>query len=190
MKEKWITSIKIEFVLFISCLLGYLHSCFFYHSFCCTVKTRPYFCSHVMHPPPPLSSLILSLSVRMYMSPSAPALECESSPLPSAYLPHHLRPGMATRSKTPSPLHVSQSDSAMLRKYVSFSGELLLAASGRTHPINLDLWPWGAVTSFSVTTPTPVLFHARFWYKILTNVYLDVYLHNGRTMWCLMSSLI
>ncbi|KAI7802421.1 putative C2 domain-containing protein 5-like [Triplophysa rosa] len=69
-------------------------------------------------------------TVRMYLCPSAPALECESSPLPSAYLPHHLRLGMATRSTTPPPLHVSQSDSAMLRKCVSFSEELLLAASG------------------------------------------------------------
>ncbi|XP_067246056.1 C2 domain-containing protein 5 isoform X9 [Chanodichthys erythropterus] len=37
---------------------------------------------------------------------------------------------MAPRSTTPPPLHVSQSDTAMLRKSVSFSEELLLAASG------------------------------------------------------------
>nr|XP_055029850.1 C2 domain-containing protein 5 isoform X5 [Misgurnus anguillicaudatus] len=69
-------------------------------------------------------------TVRIFMSPSSPALECESSSLPSAYLPRHLWPGMATRSTTPPPLHVSQSDTAMLRKCVFFSEELLLAASG------------------------------------------------------------
>ncbi|XP_051580887.1 C2 domain-containing protein 5-like isoform X4 [Myxocyprinus asiaticus] len=69
-------------------------------------------------------------TARIYLSPSSPALESESSPLPSAYLPRHLWPGMASRSTTPPPLHVSQSDTAMLRKSVSFSEELLLAASG------------------------------------------------------------
>ncbi|XP_052008239.1 C2 domain-containing protein 5-like isoform X3 [Xyrauchen texanus] len=69
-------------------------------------------------------------TARIYLSPSSPALESESSPLPSAYLPRHLWPGMASRCTTPPPLHVSQSDTAILRKSVSFSEELLLAASG------------------------------------------------------------
>ncbi|XP_043120497.1 C2 domain-containing protein 5 isoform X2 [Puntigrus tetrazona] len=69
-------------------------------------------------------------TVGIFLCPSTPALESESSPLPSAHLPRHLRPGMASRSTTPPPLHVSQSDTAMLRKSVSFSEELLLAASG------------------------------------------------------------
>lgn len=138
-----------------------------------------------------LSSLILSLSVKMYLCPSSPALECESSLLPSAYLSRHLRPGMATRSTTPPPIHVSQSDTAMLRKCVSFSEELLLAASGRTHPINLDLWPWAAVTASSVTTPTPELSpaecHGRFFaYIILTKfLLLFAYTHFWATVeWC------
>ncbi|XP_026120946.1 C2 domain-containing protein 5-like isoform X5 [Carassius auratus] len=69
-------------------------------------------------------------TVGIFLCPSAPALEYESSPLPSAHLPLHLRPRMASMSSTPPPFHVSQSDSAMLRKSVSFSEELLLAASG------------------------------------------------------------
>ncbi|KAI2653368.1 C2 domain-containing protein 5 [Labeo rohita] len=69
-------------------------------------------------------------TVGIFLCPSSPALESESSPLPSAHLPRHLRSGMASRSTTPPPLHVSQSDSAMLRKSVSFSEELLLAVSG------------------------------------------------------------
>ncbi|XP_051726060.1 C2 domain-containing protein 5 isoform X5 [Ctenopharyngodon idella] len=69
-------------------------------------------------------------TARIFLCPSSPALESESSPLPSAHLPRHFRPGMASRSTTPPPLHVSQSDTAMLRKSVSFSEELLLAASG------------------------------------------------------------
>ncbi|XP_051952865.1 C2 domain-containing protein 5 isoform X2 [Xyrauchen texanus] len=69
-------------------------------------------------------------TVRIYLSPSSPALVSDSSPLPSAHLPRHLRPGMSSRSTTPPPLHVSQSDTAMLRKSMSFSEELLLAASG------------------------------------------------------------
>ncbi|XP_059421293.1 C2 domain-containing protein 5-like isoform X2 [Carassius carassius] len=69
-------------------------------------------------------------TVGIFLCPSAPALEYESSPLPSAHLPLHLRPRMASMSSAPPPLHVSQSDSAMLRKSVSFSEELLLAASG------------------------------------------------------------
>lgn len=103
-------------------------------------------------------SLILSLSARIFLSPGTPALESESSSLPSVHLPHHFRPGMASWSSTPPPLHVSQSDTAMLRKSVSFSEELLLAASGRTHPL-LPLWPLtlGAGIASSVTTPTAVL---------------------------------
>ncbi|TRY58631.1 hypothetical protein DNTS_024782 [Danionella cerebrum] len=66
-------------------------------------------------------------TVRIFLCPSTPALECQSSPLPSAHLPLHLR---ASRSSTPPPLHVSKSDTAMLRKSVSFSEELLLAATG------------------------------------------------------------
>lgn len=111
--------------------------------------------------------LILSLSARIFLCPSSPALESESSPLPSAHLPRHFRPGMASRSTTPPPLHVSQSDTAMLRKSVSFSEELLLAASGRTHPL-LSQWPLtlGAVIASSVTTPQPLCcplaeYHAR-----------------------------
>ncbi|XP_073785047.1 C2 domain-containing protein 5 isoform X5 [Danio rerio] len=69
-------------------------------------------------------------TVRMFLCPSTPALESISSSLPSTHMPCHLRPGMASRSSTPPPLHVSQSDTAMLRKSVSFSEELLLAASG------------------------------------------------------------
>ncbi|XP_048024037.1 C2 domain-containing protein 5 isoform X3 [Megalobrama amblycephala] len=69
-------------------------------------------------------------TARIFLCPSSPALESESSPLPSAHLPRHFRPRMASRSTTPPPLHVSQSDTAMLRKSVSFSEELLLAASG------------------------------------------------------------
>ncbi|XP_042600415.1 C2 domain-containing protein 5 isoform X18 [Cyprinus carpio] len=69
-------------------------------------------------------------TVGIFLCPSTPALESESSPLPSAHLPCHLRPGMASRSTTPPPLHISQSDTAMLRKSVSFSEELLLAVSG------------------------------------------------------------
>ncbi|XP_056092025.1 C2 domain-containing protein 5 isoform X8 [Rhinichthys klamathensis goyatoka] len=69
-------------------------------------------------------------TARIFLSPSTPALESESSSLPSVHLPHHFRPGMASWSSTPPPLHVSQSDTAMLRKSVSFSEELLLAASG------------------------------------------------------------
>ncbi|XP_016364747.1 C2 domain-containing protein 5 isoform X3 [Sinocyclocheilus rhinocerous] len=69
-------------------------------------------------------------TVGIFLFPSTPALESESSPLPSAHLPHHLWPGMASRSTTPPPLRLSQSDTAILRKSVSFSEELLLAASG------------------------------------------------------------
>ncbi|XP_077049903.1 C2 domain-containing protein 5 isoform X2 [Siphateles boraxobius] len=69
-------------------------------------------------------------TARIFLSPCTPALESESSSLPSVHLPHHFRPGMASWSSTPPPLHVSQSDTAMLRKSVSFSEELLLAASG------------------------------------------------------------
>lgn len=103
-------------------------------------------------------SLILSLSARIFLSPSTPALESESSSLPTVHLPHHFRPGMASWSSAPPPLHVSQSDTAMLRKSVSFSEELLLAASGRTHS-PLPLWPLtlGAGIASSVTTPTAVL---------------------------------
>lgn len=125
---------------------------------CCSVT--PYYFSHMIssYLSSPNFSLILFLSVGIFLCPSSPALESESSPLPSAHLPRHLRSGMASRSTTPPPLHVSQSDSAMLRKSVSFSEELLLAVSGRTHPL---LPPWhltlGAVTASSVTTPTPML---------------------------------
>ncbi|XP_016105568.1 C2 domain-containing protein 5-like [Sinocyclocheilus grahami] len=69
-------------------------------------------------------------TVGIFLFPSTPALESESSPLPSAHLPRHLWPGMASRSTTPPPLRLSQSDTAILRKSVSFSEELLLAASG------------------------------------------------------------
>ncbi|XP_056334995.1 C2 domain-containing protein 5 isoform X5 [Danio aesculapii] len=69
-------------------------------------------------------------TVRIFLCPSTPALESISSSLPSTHLPCHLRSGMASRSTTPPPLHVSQSDTAMLRKSVSFSEELLLAATG------------------------------------------------------------
>lgn len=69
-------------------------------------------------------------TVGIFQCPSTPALDSESSPLPSVHLPCHLRPGMSSRSTTPPPLHISQSDTAMLRKSVSFSEELLLAASG------------------------------------------------------------
>lgn len=126
---------------------------------CCVVQS-PLIFSHMMSPylSSPNFSLILSLSVGIFLCPSTPALESESSPLPSAHLARHLRPGIASRSTTPPPLHVSQSDTAMLRKSVSFSEELLLAASGRIHPL-LSPWPLtlGAVTASGVTTPTPVL---------------------------------
>ncbi|XP_059362883.1 C2 domain-containing protein 5 isoform X18 [Carassius carassius] len=69
-------------------------------------------------------------TVGIFQCPSTPALDSESSPLPSVHLACHLRPGMSSRSTTPPPLHISQSDTAMLRKSVSFSEELLLAASG------------------------------------------------------------
>ncbi|XP_052437962.1 C2 domain-containing protein 5 isoform X16 [Carassius gibelio] len=69
-------------------------------------------------------------TVGIFHCPSTPALDSESSPLPSVHLPCHLRPVMSSRSTTPPPLHISQSDTAMLRKSVSFSEELLLAASG------------------------------------------------------------
>lgn len=130
-------------------------------SFYISVTHSPYFflmwCLHTILPK--LSfSLILSLSARIFLSPSTPALESESSSLPSVHLPHHFRPGMASWSSAPPPLHVSQSDTAMLRKSVSFSEELLLAASGRTYSL-LPLWPLtpGAGIASSVTTPTAVL---------------------------------
>ncbi|XP_016339106.1 C2 domain-containing protein 5 isoform X3 [Sinocyclocheilus anshuiensis] len=69
-------------------------------------------------------------TVGIFLFPSTPTLESESSPLPSAHLPRHLWPGMASRSTTPPPLRLSKSDTAILRKSVSFSEELLLAASG------------------------------------------------------------
>ncbi|XP_067276125.1 C2 domain-containing protein 5 isoform X10 [Pseudorasbora parva] len=67
-------------------------------------------------------------TARIFLCPSTSALESESSSLPSVHLPRHFRPGMASWSSTPPPLHVSQSDTAMLRKSVSFSEELLLAS--------------------------------------------------------------
>ncbi len=110
----------------------------------------------------PNFSLILSLSVGIYLCSSTPALESKSSPFPSAHLARHLRPGMTLRSTTPPPLHVSQSDTAMLRKSVSFSEELLLVASGRIHPL-LSPWPLtlGPVTASGVTTRTLVLLPGR-----------------------------
>ncbi|XP_026142865.1 C2 domain-containing protein 5-like isoform X6 [Carassius auratus] len=69
-------------------------------------------------------------TVGIFQCPSTPALDSESSPLPSVHLPCHLRPVMSSRSTTPPLLHISQSDTAMLRKSVSFSEELMLAASG------------------------------------------------------------
>ncbi|XP_036440463.1 C2 domain-containing protein 5 isoform X2 [Colossoma macropomum] len=60
-------------------------------------------------------------TARICLSPSSPTLQSKSSPIPTT---------KALRSTTPPPLHVSQSDTAMLRKSVSFSEDLLLAASG------------------------------------------------------------
>ncbi|XP_053090870.1 C2 domain-containing protein 5 isoform X6 [Pangasianodon hypophthalmus] len=60
-------------------------------------------------------------TARICLSPSSPILQSKSSPIPTTKAP---------RSTTPPPLHVSQSDTAMLRKSVSFSEDLLLAASG------------------------------------------------------------
>ncbi|XP_047678186.1 C2 domain-containing protein 5 isoform X5 [Tachysurus fulvidraco] len=60
-------------------------------------------------------------TARICLSPSSPILQCKSSPFPTT---------KALRSTTPPPLHVSQSDTAMLRKSVSFSEDLLQAASG------------------------------------------------------------
>ncbi|XP_076848798.1 C2 domain-containing protein 5 isoform X3 [Brachyhypopomus gauderio] len=59
-------------------------------------------------------------TARICLSPSSPLHQCKSSPLPT----------MVPRSRTPPLLHVSQSDTAMLRKSVSFSEDLLLVASG------------------------------------------------------------
>ncbi|MCJ8733654.1 hypothetical protein PDJAM_G00226120 [Pangasius djambal] len=74
--------------------------------------------------------LLLAASARICLSPSSPILQSKSSPIPTTKAP---------RSTTPPPLHVSQSDTAMLRKSVSFSEDLLLAASGRTHPLPVGL---------------------------------------------------
>ncbi|XP_053533778.1 C2 domain-containing protein 5 isoform X6 [Ictalurus punctatus] len=60
-------------------------------------------------------------TARICLSPSSPILHSKSSPIPTTKVP---------RSTTPPPLHVSQSDTAMLRKSVSFSEDLLQAASG------------------------------------------------------------
>ncbi|KAI4897955.1 hypothetical protein NFI96_019851 [Prochilodus magdalenae] len=60
-------------------------------------------------------------TARICLSPSSPTLQSKSSPIPTT---------KGLRSTTPPPLHVSQSDTAMLRKSVSFSEDLLLAASG------------------------------------------------------------
>ncbi|XP_058243732.1 C2 domain-containing protein 5 isoform X13 [Hemibagrus wyckioides] len=60
-------------------------------------------------------------TARICLSPSSPILQSKSSPIPTT---------KALRSTTPPPLHVSQSDTAMLRKSVSFSEDLLLVASG------------------------------------------------------------
>ncbi|XP_026855257.2 C2 domain-containing protein 5 isoform X5 [Electrophorus electricus] len=60
-------------------------------------------------------------TARICLSPSSPIHQCKSSPIPTTKVP---------RSTTPPPLHVSQSDTAMLRKSVSFSEDLLLVASG------------------------------------------------------------
>ncbi|KAI5624321.1 C2 domain-containing protein 5 isoform X9, partial [Silurus asotus] len=60
-------------------------------------------------------------TAKICMSPSSPLLQSNSSPIPTS---------KATWSTTPPPLHVSQSDTAMLRKSVSFSENLLMAASG------------------------------------------------------------
>ncbi|XP_066540484.1 C2 domain-containing protein 5 isoform X10 [Hoplias malabaricus] len=60
-------------------------------------------------------------TARICQSPSSPTLQSKSSPIPTT---------KALRSTTPPPLHVSLSDTAMLRKSVSFSEDLLLAASG------------------------------------------------------------
>ncbi|KAK3548931.1 hypothetical protein QTP70_021685 [Hemibagrus guttatus] len=60
-------------------------------------------------------------TARICLSPSSPILQSKSSPIPTT---------KALWSTTPPPLHVSQSDTAMLRKSVSFSEDLLLAASG------------------------------------------------------------
>lgn len=129
---------KLDFLTFSLCIS--LHPCLSEFFFLFTFQSHsPLLFSHVIVFIPFLPklsfSLILSLSARIFLCPSSPTLESESSPLPSAHLSRHFRPGMAPRSTTPPPLHVSQSDTAMLRKSVSFSEELLLVASGRTHPL-------------------------------------------------------
>ncbi|TTN17663.1 C2 domain-containing protein 5 [Bagarius yarrelli] len=63
----------------------------------------------------------LSLTPKTARICRSPILQSKSSPLPTT---------KALRSTTPPPLHVSQSDTAILRKSVSFSEDLLLAASG------------------------------------------------------------
>lgn len=80
----------------------------------------------------PVIFLFVSLSLvffflpvrRICLSPSSPIFQSKYSFIPIT---------KALRSTTPPPLHVSLSDTAMLRKSVSFSEDLLLAACGRTH---------------------------------------------------------
>ncbi|XP_062317670.1 C2 domain-containing protein 5 isoform X2 [Osmerus eperlanus] len=65
----------------------------------------------------------------IFLSPSSPSLSSESLPLPLiGPIAHGLRP--VSRVTSPPPLFSVQSDSAVMRKCVSFSEDLLLAASG------------------------------------------------------------
>ncbi|XP_028823268.1 C2 domain-containing protein 5 isoform X2 [Denticeps clupeoides] len=65
----------------------------------------------------------------LYLSPSSPALSSVAPPI-SCQTSRPPGSGMAPRSTTPPPSHVAQSEVSMLRKSVSFSEDMLLAASG------------------------------------------------------------
>ncbi|XP_031420634.1 C2 domain-containing protein 5 isoform X3 [Clupea harengus] len=65
-----------------------------------------------------------------FLSPSSPILSSDSSLHISPRKLRHSGSAGTPRSTTPPPIHVTQSEVSMLRKSVSFSEDLLLAASG------------------------------------------------------------